>query len=320
MSPTFVVIAKIASMFLVIGAGWIIRRRRIIDEHTTPILSRLTTDVALPCLIFQQMLATVDRTMLLNNLATILAAMGVIIFAQLVGWAGWRLFATKKQAPTFIFCVATNNWVFLPLPIIQVLYGSEGVALLLLCNAGIQLLLWTVLVAILQGGRIDRSSLTNLIKNPGFLATIAGMAIAALPQQPGGTAISVTLEAMEMIGSLTIPLSLLVTGAQLGALRPSGSHPPLKALSGIFILRLLIAPLLTLGLIYLAALAGWQLPPLPQAIVFLTATMPVAISCSILAERFNQDTRLAAQSIFYTTLGSIVTVPILFSLFTALLG
>jgi predicted permease len=36
----------------------------------------------------------------------------------------------------------------------------------------------------------------------------------------------------------------------------------------------------------------------------------VAVSCGILTARYRQDTGLAAETIFVSTLGSIVTVPI----------
>ena len=42
--------------------------------------------------------------------------------------------------------------------------------------------------------------------------------------------------------------------------------------------------------------------------------MPVAISCSVMAERYGGDVPLAAQGIFYSTLFSLLTVPAMFFL------
>jgi predicted permease len=45
---------------------------------------------------------------------------------------------------------------------------------------------------------------------------------------------------------------------------------------------------------------------------YLIAAMPIAISCSVMAERFGGDAALAAQGIFYSTFFSLLTVPVLF--------
>jgi predicted Na+-dependent transporter len=49
-------------------------------------------------------------------------------------------------------------------------------------------------------------------------------------------------------------------------------------------------------------------------VVLLVAAMPVAIVCSVIAERYGGDTHLAAQAVFLSTLFSLLTVPALFYL------
>jgi len=49
-------------------------------------------------------------------------------------------------------------------------------------------------------------------------------------------------------------------------------------------------------------------------VVVLVSAMPVAIICSVMAERFGGDATLAAQSVFLSTMLSLVTVPALFFL------
>jgi predicted permease len=70
----------------------------------------------------------------------------------------------------------------------------------------------------------------------------------------------------------------------------------------------------TLGLGWVALQAGVQLPEVTRMVGYLIATMPVAISCSVMAERYGGDVPLAAQGIFYSTLFSLLTVPAMFYL------
>ena len=312
MPASAVVVIKIAAMFLVMVLGYAARRRDRIDAATTALLGALTADVCLPALTFGQLLATVDAARLRAGfLVPVLGAL-VILLGQLLGSLLRRFFATEAQAATFVFVAAMANWIYLPLPIVQALHGAAGVESLLLTNVGAQVVLWTAGIAVLRGGSLDRGAFAALAKNPGLLATAAGIAAAlVLPKEapavlayPG----KALLEAINLVGSLTVPLSLLVTGAQLGAVRISARPSP--AALGVTLIRLLIAPAVTIALAFAAKRAGLPLPSPATEITVLVAGMPVAVSCGILTARYRQDTGLAAETIFVSTLGSIVTVPI----------
>ena len=142
-----------------------------------------------------------------------------------------------------MFLAATDNWIYLPLPIVQALYGAPGVGALLLINVGAQIVLWTVEVATLRGGRIDREAALALATNPGLLATAGGIGAAlyvphhvAMPLANVGGAV---FDGVSLLGSLTTPLSLLVTGAQLGGvgIPTTPIEPPSGSWSSAWALR-----------------------------------------------------------------------------------
>jgi predicted permease len=319
-----VVLIKIAGMFLVIVIGWLARKRGFLAAEFTATLSRLVVDVAFPALVFTQMLRTVDAAALREGwLGPILCGL-LIVVAYLVGLVAAPLFSGKEQRNTFIFLVAIPNWVFLPLPIAEALYGSAGVRTVLLCNAGAQLVLWSFGVWILHGSL--REAARNLLTNTGLWATALGISMALLfpaareleninpaTASPGGLMGGALVQALALVGSLTIPLSLLAIGAQLGGLTVAIHRFP-RALWGVLLARLILAPLATLGLGWAAMQAGVQLPEVTRMVGYLIATMPVAISCSVMAERYGGDVPLAAQGIFYSTFFSLLTVPAMFFL------
>ncbi len=319
-----VVFLKIAAMFLVIVAGWLARRRGFLAADFTATLSRLVVDVAFPALVFTQMLRTVDAAALRDGwIGPVLCGM-VILIAYLAGLLLSPLFSGKTQRNTFIFLVAIPNWVFLPLPIVQALYGDTGVRTVLLSNAGAQLVLWSFGVWILHGAM--RQAAKNLLTNVGLWATAAGIIVALLfpaarnletidpVSAPLGMMLPGALvQALAMVGSLTIPLSLLAIGAQLGELTIAVHRFP-KVLWGVLLSRLLIAPLATVAIGFALMKMGLVIPQETRMIFYLIATMPVAISCSVMAERFYGDVTLAAEGIFYSTFFSLLTVPVIFFL------
>jgi len=85
-----------------------------------------------------------------------------------------------------------------------------------------------------------------------------------------------------------------------------------RPLWGVILARLIVAPLVTVALGYAAMQAGVQIPDTTRMVCYLIATMPVAISCSVMTERYGGDVSLAAEGTFYSTLFSLLTVPAMF--------
>lgn len=331
MTDALLVGLKIIAMFLVIAVGYACRRRGTLNAETTPVLSRLVTDIMLPALIFIQMADKVDLPSLRAGwIVPLLACAGTCV-GFVLGWATWRLFATRAQAPVFIFASGISNWVYLPLPIVMELYGASGLQTLFLCNLGLQVLFWTLGVAILHGGRLDTRAFKRLATNPGLIATVAGIAFAVsrgmfpdafaylAAHHPWIGAASVLEGGMRLLGDATIPVSLIVTGAQIAA-ATLVQNTPRRAIAGVILNRLLLAPLLCLLL--LAGFAAWvPMLRLDQLMVIaIVVSMPVSVTSTVLTEKMNQDTALAAQSVLYSTLASIAVVPPMVYLAKCLLG
>ena len=135
-----------AQMFLVILVGWLARRHGYLSAESTAALGRLIIDVAFPALIFVQVLRTMDAALLRAQWYVPLLGAAFILAGQLVGDVLARFFAEPRLQPTLIFVVALTNWVFLPLPIAQALFGDAGTQAVLLMNVGAQTLLWTLCI------------------------------------------------------------------------------------------------------------------------------------------------------------------------------
>ena len=322
MADAWVVLNKIAVMFLVMLTGWLLCRRGLLTANIQTALGKFVVDGTFPALVFTQLLGSVNRSVLCSSLWIPVLGFAGVALAAGVGLLAARMLREPSVRPTFAYVVGMPNWIYLPLPIVQGLFGAEGVQAILLFNVGGQLFLWTGGVAMLRG-KFERNDLVQLAVNPGLLATVGGVVVALLA--PGanawGTAAAdhgaawfagVVIQALTMIGSLTIPLSLLVAGAQLSGL--AWDDPGHRGqLGGVVVLRLLVAPAVTILLLHALVLAGLPLTLVARHTIYLIVAMPVAISCSMFAERFGGDVRLSASSIFASTLLSLVTVPVLYA-------
>ena len=322
MPAALVVLQKTGIMFLVMLAGWLARRRGWLGPEVATGLSRFVVELAFPALVFTQMLRTVTAGALRTGWWVPLLAVFLLIGGAWVGRLGARLARVEPASRrTFVFLVAIPNWVFLPLLIADGLYGAEGVAFVLLLNVGAQIVLWTEGVRMLHGRPVGRDALRGLLGNAGLMATFAGIAVAlawpgsaALGEKTANasglkTAGDTVIGALRMLGDLTIPLSLLVSGAQLGT-RVRSSDADNRALVGVIVTRLLVAPAVLLAVLGVGTrLVGWRMPEVAFMTTAVIAAMPVAVSCPMFVERFGGDGELSAGGVFYTTLLSLATVP-----------
>ena len=324
MADAQVVFLKIAVMASIMAVGWWASRRGILGADVARGLGILVVEAAFPALIFVQMLRTITPRELARGWWIPFFAITALLAAGLIGRAMTRLFrVSEMQERSFIFLAATPNWVFLPLPIAESLYGSDGVRFVLLFNLGAQVVLWTVAPALLRGTGGRSGGLRALLANRGVGATVAG--VLTVLMWPGAASAGLNLRAidglvtpilnalmnaLDMLGSLTIPLSLLVTGVQLASLNRSAPISR-RTLSGVLFSRLVLAPVLVLVPLRLAAWAsGWRITEAEYISAAIVLSMPTAISCPMFIERYGGSRELCAMSIFYSTLAALVTVPL----------
>lgn len=317
-----IVLLKIGMMFLVMLAGWWTCRQGYLNAALTRALSIWVVQVTFPALVFTQMLATVSASSLRRDWWVPLLAAMVLVVSGAVGYAmarGCRVPAASRR--TVVFVTAVPNWVFLPLPIAEALYGADGVRLVLMFNVGAQVMLWTAGVRTLMRPDPADPRRHDVLTNPGILATLAGGIVALL--WPGAATLGqahaglgprlagdVAVGALKMLGDLTIPLSLLVTGAQLREAART-ERADVLPLAGVVVGRLVVAPAAVLILLWAGVrLLGMPLSDADFITVAVIATMPVAVSCTMFVERFGGDRKLTATGIFYTTLLSLGTVPL----------
>ncbi|MFC6670874.1 AEC family transporter [Marinobacterium aestuariivivens] len=192
---------------------------------------------------------------------------------------------------------------YVGLATVAAVHGDRGLAISAVIIAFMIPLLNVLCVLVLSfhaGGTVGPGSLLrNLLRNPLILACLLGMLLnysgfgMPLPLRP----------VAELLGQMALPLGLLAVGAGLSlrALRSAG--PALVAASTI---KLLLFPLLALGLVWLLAL-----DPLSGALLVLFATMPTASSAYILARQLGGDAPMMAAIITGQTLLSVLTIPLM---------
>ena len=294
-------LGAVAPTFVVLGCGFALRRFRGLRPEADSSMLTVAVNFLYPCFIAD----TVLNSAALRDMRTvaIAPALGFSLLLLCFGIAALsaRLLRLKspQSARTFAFTAAIPNWGYLPLPLVQQLFGTNTTGVLFVHNIGLELALWSVGVWLLSGSGSWRKVLTVP-----FFAILGAMALNLahgadwLPR--------IVLDSLHLLGQAAIPLSLLLTGAMLAdsVVSLRDDRRPLVTVAGCLVRAALLPPL------FLAA-ARWLPVPLDlKRVLAVQAAMPCAMVPVLLSRHFRGDTGIAVQIVLASTALGLLTIPL----------
>jgi len=331
---------KTACIFLISAAGFVLRRRGILDTPFNRQLSLLQINVIYPALILSSLTRNFTWPTLLANWP--LPAGSALI--MLTGWMVALLaLPALRRAPQatrgmFRFQCTINNYSFLPIMLAATLLDEQGVAQIIFSALGAELVVWTLGIQALTEGSAAgaavpagasvgplraRASATlarmaarlrNLVSMPLLamaagaawllLRRCAGGAIDALQATPvGGDISSMVATALQMTGQATIPIAAIIVGSRIGEIHVS--HLFTRLIVGTTLLRLVVIPALaTLLLFWLPFPAG------VRPALLIVAAQPCSMASVMFGEAYRCDARFAAATVLATHAACLLTIPL----------
>ena len=300
------VFLSILETFLVFGVGALAWRLKMIETGDLGRLSRLTLDLFFPLLTF----ATITRNFKPDQLNE-LWLMPVLGFALMLVGAVIGHFLkrfmkhkTPERIGTFHHICAINNYVFLPIIILQSIWGDRHVALLLLMNVGYTVGFWTIGVMTFTGGGTVGQTLRSIFSIN--VAAVAAALLVCFLRIPIPEPIAYTCK---YLGDITVPFMLVIIGVALvNCFKSMLKHK--TDMVYLSLVRLAVIPVVLLLLLKLL-----PLPPDVYQTAAVVALMPAASSSVLVARQYGGDYEFAGQAIIVTTILSLATIPLLMRLF-----
>ena len=289
-------LAEMLVLLFAIACGYAANRLGILGGETDRKVSKLLLTVTMPAMI----LGAVSTGEELPERSVLLEVLGVSAVFYLLEFAfvflAPRLLGgTPGQKGVWRYTLAFPNVGFIGYPVAVALFGPEALFYAVILVLPFNLMSFTLGPLMLTGAR--RFSLRRMCS-----PCVAVLALGRLrPPAVAG-------EALEFVGSVTVPLSLLFVGSLLAGL-PLGrmlASPRLWALSAI---RLLVMPA-----VLCPALRALGTEPMILGIAVTQMAMPAAVNGSLLCMEYGGDAECMAQISFVTTLASIVTIPLVAAL------
>lgn len=288
---------QVLGLFVLVCVGAVCGRKGILTQPAVRGCAEVVLLFATPCVILQSFERENQPELLLGLLFSGLAALAVHGLGIATAHLSFRGGDARERV--LRFGAVFSNAGYMAIPLQKALLGEEGVFYGAAYVAVFNLVLWSYGVMAMSG---DRKTLSprKLVLNPGVIGLAAGLLLFFT-----GIRLPAFLEApVGHLASLNTPLPMLIVGFYLADADLKGAVRDKRLLASMG-LRLLAVPLLTLGLLYLCGMRGTLLTA-----CVIAASAPCAAATTMFATRYEKDTRLSVNLVALSTLGSMLTMPL----------
>lgn len=299
---------QVLQLLLMILAGAVCCKWGVFKPAQKSVLANLLLYLVVPAMILDSYLVEFDPATFHNLvLAFLLGTLALFVGLAIAFLGTWG--AKRPIRPIMWFACAFSNAGYMGFPLIRALFGEEG----LLYASGFvtmfNILIWTIGTTVLSGEVQPRKVVRSVVTCPCVLAVVVGL-ILYLCRIPVPDVIAGPVGS---IGDMNTPLSMIVTGATIASsdLRKLLQN---RNLFRTLAVRMLLIPAVTLALFALLGFHGTV-----PTIVLLLEACPCAAITTMFAIQYHYDEDLAAGAVVFSTLGSIVILPIYAFLLTVLL-
>jgi len=294
-----IVIKQIISLFIIVLIGFYCGKKNIINETISNGLSRLVLDIAVPLLIISSFSFTYTSSMANNIVKAFIYGFMIFIVTPLA--IKLLLVKTEKRKRKILeFAMVFSNCGFMGFPIAASVFGNEGVIYTAIFNMIFNIFVWTYGIMLFSETK-SIMEMKKVLKNPGIISAVIGILVMvfSINIHP------VLLDAMKTVGGLTTPVSMLVIGSLLSRADLKKLISDTSLYYGSFI-KLILIPIV----LYLVSSLFKEKSMVMKTFILMEA-MPAGAMTSMFAENFNKEKEYSALIVSFSTLLSIISIPLI---------
>ena len=297
------VFTQVSVLMLMIAVGFIAAKTGIMTEAGAACCTDIALIIATPCVIIKSLARRFDAAVMKSLLLAIALTLLVQVLMITLGTLLLRSKDLRRQR-TLRFGSIFANCGFMSLPLQEVMLGADGTlygsAYVIMFN----LVVWSYGVYLISG---DKRYIQpkKLFVNPGIAGLLIGLIIFVF-SVPVPRVLSSTVN---YLSAIYTPLPMLIIGYHLSKTNVLKAFKDFQCIIAV-LLRLIVYPLVSLGVLYLFGIRGTLLV---SAIISLSA--PVAAVTTMFSSKFGGgDTALSVDMVSLSTVLSIITMPAVITL------
>lgn len=292
-------------LFTIVVLGYALCKLGYMGDKFDQKLSSIVIDVTCPALILSSVMGAElpDRSLILP-----LLGIGFLTYILLLVFGFWvpRFVAKSHDEQGMIgFALMFANVGFIGYPIVSAIFGPKAVFYAALLNIPNTFFIFTAGVMLVKGEHNMKSLSAKVLFSPAMIAAF----VAALMVAFGVRTPDIIARPVTMVGNITIPAALMVIGSSMARL-------PLKEIIGspkVYVASLLRLVVVPLSVYFLFRFCG--VSDVINNINTVIIAMPVASYGTMFCLKYGRNPSLMTEMTFVTTLGSILTIPLITLLF-----
>ena len=316
-----VVLQQMVIIFILIGIGMVLFRRRLLSEESSKQISGLIINVTNPALLICSALDDGPKASLRDLGIALAAYAAVFVILIAVGFLlPFLLRVPKNLHYAYQMLTVFGNVGFIGIPLASAVLGSESLIFVSIFNLLFNLLIYTLGISLLQRAVREQTQEGTAASAKQANETLPPASSSRLQKLVNAGTISATVTILFYLGNFRVPviissalsytgrattlLSMLVLGVSVAQLAPKEifSHPKLYLFT---LLRQILVPI---GCILL--MRGLIDNKLILNTMLLMAAVPAANMPLMLAKQMDMETDSISQGIILTTVLSLITVPV----------
>ena len=268
-------------------------------------LSSIVVDITCPLLVLSSVMGDEmpDRSLILP-----LVGVGFLTYIILLVFGFWvpRFISKNHDDQGMIgFALMFANVGFIGYPIVSSIFGPHAVFYAALLNMPNTFFIFTAGVMLIKGEYSLKQFNPKVLISPAMLGAFLAAIIVAL----GIHTPDIIARPVTMVGNITVPAALMIIGSSMAKL-------PLRDIIGstkVYITALLRLTVVPLSIYFLFKVCGVN--DMVNNINTVVIAMPVASFGTMFCLKYGRDPSLITETTFITTLGSIITIPLITQLF-----
>ncbi len=283
------------TLFVMMMIGFLCNKISIITKEVHKNLTDLLLYIILPCNIFASFLNSNERDILASSGQIILMSLFIQVFCYAAARIIYRKANESKKA-ILEYATMTSNFSFIGIPVVEVIYGSEGVILAAVSQIIFRFFIWTV-----GHNLFLKTSNSGVLKRAILSPCVDSILLGALFLFMGWSLPNFLTKAITDIGSCMTPICMLLIGYLLAEISFKESFEPTVIIFSV--IRLIVLPVAVFLIMRLigtnTVLAG---------VMVLQTAMPAPTTTTLLAAKYGKDANFAAEVVFSSTLISLITI------------
>lgn len=296
MEIIFTIVQQVSMMYVLMAIGFVVYRKKLINEEGTKQLSNLLVWVINPLIMLTRYQMEFSMIKLKELGISFVVSLGAMLLGFLIGEIVF-----KKEQRINKFAIGFANAGFIGIPLVTSIMGIDKVFFLSAYLVCFNILSYTYGIYMVSGNK-KLITAKSLALNPGIIAVVLGLLIFISPIKLPG----IIFNAFNLVGQTNTPIAMILLGTYIAKSKLITLFSNRQAYFVCFV-KLILIPLV---IIIIFKLLPTELAEI-KMVVLIAMSTPVGLTVPMFSQMYGGDYEYGAKLVGLSTLLSLATIPVI---------